>query len=62
MKRPIEKQVSKVTTVQPFPPFINKGKITHNIEEKMTKSRNALVEQKESVLPQTNFLKQKYEN
>lgn len=62
MKRPIEKKVSNAPTAQPFPPFINQGKITHDIEEKMTKARNTLVEQKESVLPQINFLKQKYEN
>ena len=62
MKRPIEKKVSKVPTAKPFLQFISQGKITHDIEEKMTKARNTLVEPKEPVLPQTNFLKQKYEN
>lgn len=63
MKRPIEKKtVNKVPTAKPFLPFVNQGKITHDIEEKMTKARNTLVEPKETVLPQTNFLTQKYEN
>lgn len=57
MKRPIEKKtVNKIPTAQPFLPIIHQGKITHDIKEKITKARNSLVDPKETVLPQTNFL------
>ena len=54
--------MNKIPTAQPFLPIISQGKMTHDIKEKITKARNSLVEPKETVLPQANFLKQKYEN